>query len=275
MILIRLFPFHFSAERENEICNAEEENLSPLKSPKSKSAKKNSAESEKGNDLEKRYRLRECRVNLKNISSESECNSDDPETESRNSKPGPLSTKRFIQVRKQQDSPLPPPSVISRESRESISIDVVDEFVSDEVAACKTPDNVGGRPKFEDVEDETDNDDSSVEEVEILTTKSGRKVTKPKMQHFIFANKINKILDQDSEAEETEDSDQVLSKEKIEELKKTLPEKFQAGDLAWARLGVAPYWPCTITQDPDQSIHSNVSMRGKKAHREYHVQVKR
>jgi hypothetical protein len=179
--------------------------------------------------------------------------------------------------------------VISRESRDSISIDVVDEFVSDEVATCKTPEVVAlvkttetvvsakspevvaAPPKRGKVEDETDNDDSSVEEVEILTTKSGRKVTKPKMQHFIFSNKINKLLDQDSEAEE--DAEQILSKEKIEELKKTLPETFQAGDLAWARLGVAPYWPCTITQDPDQPIHSNVSMRGKKAHREYHVQV--
>jgi histone-lysine N-methyltransferase NSD3 len=48
---------------------------------------------------------------------------------------------------------------------------------------------------------------------------------------------------------------------------------FNPGDLAWARLGVAPYWPCTITLDPDQKIHSNVSLRGKKPHREYHVQV--
>ncbi len=241
--------------------------------------------------------MRECRVNLKHIGSESDYNSEDTETETR-SKPGPLRTKRFIQVRKLQESPAPPPSVISRESRDSISIDVVDEFVSDEVATCKTPEVVAlvkttetvvsvkspkvvasvktpevvaAPPKRGKVEDETDNDDSSVEEVEILTTKSGRKVTKPKMQHFIFSNKINKLLDQDSEAEE--DAEQILSKEKIEELKKTLPETFQAGDLAWARLGVAPYWPCTITQDPDQPIHSNVSMRGKKAHREYHVQV--
>ena len=70
-----------------------------------------------------------------------------------------------------------------------------------------------------------------------------------------------------------EDEEEVVSKERMEELKKTLPSMFNPGDLAWARLGVAPYWPCTITLDPDQKIHSNVSLRGKKPHREYHVQV--
>ena len=70
-----------------------------------------------------------------------------------------------------------------------------------------------------------------------------------------------------------DDEEEVVSKERMEELKKTLPSMFNPGDLAWARLGVAPYWPCTITLDPDQKIHSNVSLRGKKPHREYHVQV--
>jgi len=171
---------------------------------------------------------------------------------------------------------VPPPSVGSRQSRESISIDVVDEFVVDESSASSatTPEvpDPDANPKIVEVEDETDNDESSTEDVEVTVTKSGRKVMKPKMQNFVVTStkKLNKSADSESEADE---EDRVLSKEKIEELKQSLPETFLPGDLAWARLGVAPYWPCTITLDPVQEIHSNVSMKGKKAHREYHVQV--
>ena len=31
---------------------------------------------------------------------------------------------------------------------------------------------------------------------------------------------------------------------------------FSAGELAWARVGTAPFWPCTFTYDPDLKIHS-------------------
>ena len=243
--------------------------------------------SESESELKKRYKLRGCHVDLVSIAnSETGTESEsDPEPEPVSepemySKPGPLSTKRFIHVRKLQTSPAPPPSVVSRESRESISIDVVDEFVVDESSASSAsspeiPDPVAN-PKIADVKDETDNDDddddSAPEDAEVTVTKSGRKVMKPKMQNFITlpTKKLNKTVDSETE---TEEEDRVLSKEKIEELMKTLPETFLPGDLAWARLGVAPYWPCTITLDPDQEIHSNVSMKGKKAHREYHVQV--
>ena len=30
----------------------------------------------------------------------------------------------------------------------------------------------------------------------------------------------------------------------------SLPSTFSLGDLAWARVGQAPYWPCVITLDP-------------------------
>jgi histone-lysine N-methyltransferase NSD3 len=85
------------------------------------------------------------------------------------------------------------------------------------------------------------------------------------------SSKLNKILDSESEADE--DVPEAISAEKLEELKQTLPETFAPGDLGWARIGVAPYWPCTVTRDPDENLHSNVSIRGRKPHREYHVQV--
>lgn len=237
--------------------------------------------------MKKRYKLRGCHVDLVSIGSSEPDTESEPEPEHEHepvsepemySKPGPLSTKRFIHIRKEPESPVPPPSVGSRRSRESISIDVVDEFVVDESSASSTttpevPDaDADAYPKIAEVEDETDNEESSPEDLEVTVTKSGRKVMKPKMQNFIVTNtkKLNKSVDSESEAEE---EDRVLSQEKIKELKQSLPETFLPGDLAWARLGVAPYWPCTITLDPDQEIHSNVSMKGKKAHREYHVQV--
>ena len=222
-------------------------------------------------ELVKRYKLRKCKISLIDINTDSEAESEAEVY----SKPGPLSTKEYINVRKLNPSPAPAPSVISRESRESMSMDVVDEFVVDESASAstKTAEKVIlESPEIREVKDETDNDDSSAEEVEGLVTKSGRRVTKPKLQNFITApSKINKILDLDSETEDEEEK--ALTNERIEELKKSLPDPFVPGDLAWARIGVAPYWPCTVTEDPDLLIHTNVVVKGKKVNREYHVQV--
>ena len=37
------------------------------------------------------------------------------------------------------------------------------------------------------------------------------------------------------------------------------PCKYSVGELAWARVGTAPFWPCTFTHDPDLKIHSYIS----------------
>ncbi len=133
----------------------------------------------------KNFQLKSCEVQLKTL----------------HSKPGPFSLKKFsnqVQTKTPAvtSSPIPAAgaAVSTRETRESISIEVVDEFVTDEISPCKTPDDliVDEKPKVESVD--TDGDESSVEEeVEIVTTKSGRKITKPKMQHFITSFKGSKI----------------------------------------------------------------------------------
>ena len=44
-----------------------------------------------------------------------------------------------------------------------------------------------------------------------------------------------------------------------EEFESELPCKYLVGELAWARIGTAPFWPCTFTYDPDLKIHSYIS----------------
>lgn len=44
-----------------------------------------------------------------------------------------------------------------------------------------------------------------------------------------------------------------------EDLESELPCKYSVGELAWARVGTAPFWPCTFTYDPDLKIHSYIS----------------
>ena len=44
-----------------------------------------------------------------------------------------------------------------------------------------------------------------------------------------------------------------------EDLESELPCKYSVGELAWARVGTAPFWPCTYTYDPDLKIHSYIS----------------
>ena len=56
--------------------------------------------------------------------------------------------------------------------------------------------------------------------------------------------------------ENTLSKDNVLESGKLEI---ELPCKYVAGELAWARVGTAPFWPCTFTYDPDLKIHSYIS----------------
>lgn len=53
-----------------------------------------------------------------------------------------------------------------------------------------------------------------------------------------------------------------------EDLENEIPCNYLAGELAWARVGTAPFWPCTITYDPDLKIHSYVSKVQQSGHRQ-------
>ena len=55
---------------------------------------------------------------------------------------------------------------------------------------------------------------------------------------------------------DVEESDEM---DKQENLNADLPCKYSVGELAWARVGTAPFWPCTFTYDPDLKIHSYIT----------------
>ena len=60
-----------------------------------------------------------------------------------------------------------------------------------------------------------------------------------------------------------------------EDLENELSCKYLAGELAWARVGTAPFWPCTLTYDPDLKIHSYISKQQQSGPFRSHRQVKK
>lgn len=44
-----------------------------------------------------------------------------------------------------------------------------------------------------------------------------------------------------------------------EYLEKSKPVKYQIGDLIWAKLTGHPWWPCMVTEDPLQNVHSKLT----------------
>ena len=68
-----------------------------------------------------------------------------------------------------------------------------------------------------------------------------------------------------------EDDDDTRSEVSADE--ESLPSTFALGDLAWARVGQAPYWPCVITLDPiSKDKYTKVWDRKGSFRREYHLQ---
>ena len=72
-----------------------------------------------------------------------------------------------------------------------------------------------------------------------------------------------------------EDEDDIDTRSEISADEESLPSTFSLGELAWARIGTAPYWPCCITYDPDDKekyTHVKMMQKSKSLKREYHVQ---
>ncbi|XP_051540016.1 histone-lysine N-methyltransferase NSD3-like isoform X1 [Myxocyprinus asiaticus] len=46
-------------------------------------------------------------------------------------------------------------------------------------------------------------------------------------------------------------------------------QKYEIGDLVWAKVGTYPWWPCMVSSDPQSKVHTRINTRGN---REYHVQ---
>ena len=50
------------------------------------------------------------------------------------------------------------------------------------------------------------------------------------------------------------------------------PCEFESGQMVWARVGGAPFWPSVIVADPDLLLSTRVAAKGSSLSREYHVQ---
>ena len=76
------------------------------------------------------------------------------------------------------------------------------------------------------------------------------------------------------EEEIVENSDSKSNAFDADDLGNELSCKYLAGELAWARVGTAPFWPCTLTYDPDLTIHSYISKLQQNGPFRSHRQVK-
>ncbi|KAG6463584.1 hypothetical protein O3G_MSEX013956 [Manduca sexta] len=72
---------------------------------------------------------------------------------------------------------------------------------------------------------------------------------------------VVKALDFDNKKKKKENKEKVLSKNDLFELEaKCL---YQVGDLAWARMGTYPFWPCIVTRDPSNGIFVKKKLFGR------------
>ena len=60
--------------------------------------------------------------------------------------------------------------------------------------------------------------------------------------------------------------------EKLREFDASSPCEFPSGQMVWARVGGAPFWPSVVVADPDLLLSTRVSAKGSGFAREYHVQ---
>ncbi|XP_069362911.1 uncharacterized protein [Maniola hyperantus] len=65
---------------------------------------------------------------------------------------------------------------------------------------------------------------------------------------YLNTSSVVKTLDFDSKKKKKEEKKAVLSKSELFDLEAQC--EYQVGDLAWARMGTYPFWPCIITRDP-------------------------
>ena len=70
--------------------------------------------------------------------------------------------------------------------------------------------------------------------------------------------------------EEEDDSEEVDGK--MREFDASSPCEFPSGQMVWARVGGAPFWPSVVVADPDLLLSTRVSAKGSGFAREYHVQ---
>lgn len=72
--------------------------------------------------------------------------------------------------------------------------------------------------------------------------------TKKPMHTHLNTSSVVKTLDFDGKKKKKEEKKTALSKNELFDLE--AQSEYQVGDLAWARMGTYPFWPCIITRDP-------------------------
>ncbi|KAJ0170937.1 hypothetical protein K1T71_013709 [Dendrolimus kikuchii] len=80
---------------------------------------------------------------------------------------------------------------------------------------------------------------------------------------------VVKTLDFDSKKKKKENKDKMPSKNELFELEAKC--MYQVGDLAWARMGTYPFWPCIITRDPESGMFVKKKLFGRVEHDIIHV----
>ena len=89
----------------------------------------------------------------------------------------------------------------------------------------------------------------------VHVTPSSRDIENRSRDQTITTDKM-KCEEEEILGTDAEESDEMDRKENINA---DLPCKYSVGELAWARVGTAPFWPCTFTYDPDLKIHSYIT----------------
>ena len=93
-----------------------------------------------------------------------------------------------------------------------------------------------------------------------VTLEEAVEATEAKNESQALADSLVEDEDEDTRSEVSADEE-------------SLPSTFNLGNLAWARVGSAPYWPCLITNDPSdpKEKFTHVKLHKKLLRREYHV----
>ncbi|CAH0763426.1 unnamed protein product [Diatraea saccharalis] len=97
---------------------------------------------------------------------------------------------------------------------------------------------------------------------------SGKKVIKSDIK--MSSSSVVKTLDFDNNKNKRSSSNKIsVSKSDMFELEAKC--EFQVGDLAWARMGTYPFWPCIVTREPSSGIFVRKKLFGRVEHDIIHV----
>ena len=158
----------------------------------------------------------------------------------------------------------PAPPVIKIEAEDPIEAETETKLdLNDQATEAEISDNKNdvGDPEVTFNGHENGHDSSlEAKQDEPITDESLEEVSEDKSETEQLADSLVEDEEEDTRSEVSADEE-------------SLPSTFNLGNLAWARVGSAPYWPCLITNDPSASKEkfTHVKLHKKILRREYHV----